>query len=166
MVFNTFRIDKRKKLMLTAQDEMDARNDLLLAKWEREAVEDSGAVEIINPGDRDHVSKMSFDFSQGWQDRAYKRLRKSREQGWHKPRQIIDHGTHTENVYESELDLEPFQRAECCVRCSNWQPDTRFEKKQLHARLTEQTGYRVPAGLDVEDCCCYCGARLDTQKLQ
>jgi len=165
MSFNTFRMDPYEKWRREELEAREFRNAEYLARKDRETLNDDHTPEVIQPGDLDHVSQMTFDFSQGWEDRAYARLRRFRESGYLKPRQIIDHGDHLEPVYESEIDLEPFQNADACVRCRNFQPDNDMERSQLHRRLSDQTGYVIPEGLTIRDCCCYCGGRLDTQKV-
>lgn len=165
MTFNTFKMDRYEKWRREQLEAREARNAEYLAEKDRAALSEDQAPEVIQPGDIDHVSQMTWDFSPGWQDRAYSRIRSFREKGYLKPRQIIDHGDHLEPVYESEIDLEPFQNGDACVRCRQFQPDNDIERAQLHRRLCEHTGYHIPDGLTIRDCCCYCGGRLDTQKV-
>lgn len=165
MTFNTFKLDPHEKWRLEELEKREFRNAQYLAEKDRAALTDDQAPEVIQPGDLDHVSQMSWDFSPGWKDRAYSRVRRFKEIGYLKPRQIINHGSHLEPVYESEIELEVFQNGDACVRCRQFQPDNDIDRERLHKRLSDYTGYRIPDGLTVKDCCCYCGGRLDTQKV-
>ncbi len=165
MSFNTYSLDAYEKWRLGQLEERDARNDDLMASWEKTAATDTGRPECIAPGDLDHVSQMTWDYSQGWEERAYKTVREQLNHGYLKPGQFIDHGTHLESNYQSEIHMEPLQNGDACVRCHNSQTSFSYEDRKRRIKVLEDIGYVRPQGIDIRDLCAVCGSRLDTQKV-
>lgn len=140
------------------------RNTAYMQRKEAAAASGDQAPEVIAPGSLEHMAQMSWDFSQGWRDRAFTRIKQMRQRGHLKPAQIVDHGTHIERVYESEVELEVLRDGDACARCGDFQPEDNADRERLHERLNRVTGFELPFGLTIRDCCCYCGNRLDTQR--
>lgn len=162
--------DRQKAFEIWREGELEARearNDAYIKEKTRLAELGEQPPEVIMAGyeDPDKPYQFSWDFSPGWRDRAMKRIRNLRAQGKVlMPRQIVVHHTHEEKIFESEVELGVFANGDACIRCHNFQPETLEERARLHKRLTDFTGYRRPDGFGPQECCCYCGARLDTQK--
>lgn len=160
----TFWVPKLSKTEIADRqllEDRQVRNDEYLADRERRALSGNETPEIIGPGDLDQVTQFSWDFSPGWKERKRKQIREKLNAGKAlMPKVFVDHPTHLEPVYDTEIDLEPFAMGLACIRCRNPQPKDSAERKDKHRALARLTGYSVPEGLTVNDCCCYCGAIL------
>jgi hypothetical protein len=87
-------------------------------------------------------------------------VREAKRYGYLQPRQIVNWGTHLEYVFDGMHPVKALEQGIFCIRCRNAQPDEPERAAELHRRLTDFTGYRLPDGKKPTDCCCYCGAVL------
>jgi hypothetical protein len=113
---------------------------------------------------------MNWDYSPGWEDRRLKHVKalKAARKPFKPSVRVRNVETgQIQNVYEGDMvDLQWFERGECCVKCCNWKHDDPFQHVREHERLQEHTGKQPPSDVALKDLCAFCGNRLDQQKFR
>ncbi len=125
--------------------------------------EDGGtgtAPDIVPAGSEAHVKRQfTYENDAGKDAREIARIRIARQKGYLKPRQLVDHGTHVERVFDGDHPVQAMAQGVFCTVCHNAPKEPHLHKAQ-HKELARITGGRLPNGADPMDYCCVCGAKF------
>lgn len=164
MGIQTFNSNDPEYVKRVLEEARNAEIDAHIDRATKVAEKGLNPTETVIPG-YDPAESLSWDFSPGWADRRRAELRSMRSRRKPlRPIARIPRQGYLEEVYESEVDLEVFEKGLCCAKCGEWKHEDARDHKRQHRKLQDVTGMRPASGVKIKDLCGFCGARLTDQK--